>query len=202
MRTHGWSGRTPADDAEAVERIVTAAAEMIDHGAADASILQVAKRLGVSRATVYRYFPDTQSLIKATVQRAADEFLTGLAADLAGITDPAQACVEGIVLTLQRLREHRRFRLLFADTARGQHLSVVTSPEAIAAGRQIIDQFDVAWHPLGWSADDMNELVELMLRMVQSQLTDPGPRTPAELRRYLHRWMAPAVSALHPPVSD
>ncbi|MGV0625371.1 TetR/AcrR family transcriptional regulator [Mycolicibacter minnesotensis] len=200
MRTHGWAGYTPANDAEAVDRIVKAAADLIDGGMADVSILQVAKRLGVTRATVYRYFSDTPTLVKATLQRAAEEFMTGLGKSLAGITNPADAVVEGIALTLERLREHRRFQLLFSAPERGEYLPAVTSPEALSAGRGIVDQFDVDWNALGWSAADMDELVELMLRMVQSQLTDPGrpARTPAELRRFLHRWIGPAVIALHP----
>lgn len=177
-----------------------AAAELIDGGMTEVNILQVAKRLGVTRATVYRYFSDTPTLVKATLQRAAEEFMTGLGQALSGITNPADAVVEGIALTLERLREHRRFQLLFSAPERGQYLPAVTSPEALSAGRGIVDQFDVDWRASGWSATDMDELVELMLRMVQSQLTDPGHpvRSPSELRDFLHRWIAPAVIALHP----
>jgi len=201
VRTHGWGGSPPATDSEAVERITDAAAALIDRGVTDVSILQVAKHLGISRATVYRYFPDTTALVAATLQRTAEEFRAGLAVALAGITDPADAVVEGVALTLERLREHRRFQLVFSDPARGQYLPAITSPDALHAGRRIVDQFDVDWKSLGWSTADMDELVELMLRMVQSQLIDPGhpARTSTELRRYLHRWIAPAVIALHPP---
>ena len=41
------------------------------------------------------------------------------------------------------------------------------------------------------------QLVEQMLRSLQSFLVDPGapPRSGADLRRYLHRWVGPAVTA-------
>ena len=41
-----------------------------------------------------------------------------------------------------------------------------------------------------------NELVELMLRTLQSFIVDPGtpPRSARQLRRYLHRWIGPAVA--------
>lgn len=200
VRTHGWSGYTPADDNEAAERIITAAAELIDGGVTDISILQVAKSLGIARTTVYRYFPDAQAMVRATAERATQQFLDGLADGLAGISDPAEASIEAIALTTERLRAHRRFGLLFAMGGRGESLQVVTSSAALSAGRTIVGQFDVDWTARGWSPEEIDELVELMLRLVQSLLADPGEpqRSPGELRNYLHRWIAPAITALHP----
>ena len=63
MRTHGWSGATPADDDEAIARILDAARRRIDLSGKDFGISDVAKDVGVTRQTVYRYFPSTESLL-------------------------------------------------------------------------------------------------------------------------------------------
>jgi AcrR family transcriptional regulator len=61
MRTHGWSGSAPATDDEAISRILDAASKAIDARGADFSISDVARTLGVTRQTVYRYFPSTDA---------------------------------------------------------------------------------------------------------------------------------------------
>ncbi|WP_425302000.1 hypothetical protein [Nocardia wallacei] len=38
MRTHGWSGATPGDDDEAVQRILAAAAAALDRSGAEFTI--------------------------------------------------------------------------------------------------------------------------------------------------------------------
>ena len=88
MRTHGWSGSAPASDEEAVARILAAASRAIDTQGADISIADVARTLGVTRHTVYRYFPSTDALSIAAATNVATGHLDRLADHLAGITDP------------------------------------------------------------------------------------------------------------------
>src|SRR5580693_5747690 len=56
-----------AERQEATRRRITAAAIALHEavGPAEASISAIAKRAGVQRLTVYRHFPDTESLLKA-----------------------------------------------------------------------------------------------------------------------------------------
>src|ERR1700709_2884592 len=100
MRTHGWSGSAPATDEEAIARILAAAGKAIDERGADISIADVARTLGVTRQTVYRYFPSTDALLQAAAVRSANEYLERLAGHLAGGNDPVDAVVEGIAPTL------------------------------------------------------------------------------------------------------
>lgn len=191
-RTHGWSGNAPSDDEAAVRRIVRAAGELIDEGAVEPTILHVAKRLGVTRQTIYRYFTSTEELWRATAEDATTDFLADLAEHMRGITDPAEAVVEGVARTLENLRANRRFGLFFRGPTPDQILTEVTSTTAITLGRALLDESDVQWD--GWGDDDRDELVEHMLRTLQSFIIDPGhpPRTGAQLRAYLRRWIAPA----------
>ena len=112
MRTHGWSGAAPASDDEAIARILDAASKAIDARGADFSIADVARTLGVTRQTVYRYFPSTDALLVAAAVHAADDFLDRLAAHLQGITDPAEAVTEGIATALEWLPKDKHLGLL------------------------------------------------------------------------------------------
>src|SRR5688500_18647487 len=72
MRTHGWSGRPPRDDAEARARILAAARRrMAESGSTGTS--EVAEILGVTRQTVYRYFRSTEELLNAAAMDAVTE---------------------------------------------------------------------------------------------------------------------------------
>jgi AcrR family transcriptional regulator len=196
MRTHGWSGAAPGSDEEAISRILDAAERTIDERGADLGIADVARRLGVTRQTVYRYFPSTEALLEATAMRAAGGFLDQLAADLRGLTDPAEAVVEGIARTLERLPGETHVGLLLSPGRVSPHTAEVTSDTAIAFGHSILQRFDVDWAGHGIDDERLDELAEHMLRTLQSFIIDPGrpPRTGENLRAYLRRWVAPALT--------
>lgn len=201
MRTHGWSGATPVDDEEAVERIVEAARRQIDRRGAAMSIADVARDLGVTRQTVYRYFPSTEALLFATAVVEANPYLDRLAAHLDGIHDPAEAVVEAIAHTLERLPKEKYLGLLMTPGRAGAHSADVTSDVALAFGRSIIERLDVDWSSVGIRGRKLDALVEYMLRILQSFVIDPGrpPRQGDELRGWLRDWVAPAIVRHRPP---
>ena len=198
MRTHGWSGSAPASDEEAVARILAAASKAIDTHGADISIADVARTLGVTRQTVYRYFPSTDALLSAAATNAASSYLDRLADHLAGITDPADAAVEGIASTLEWLPRDKHVGLLLGPDRAGAFSADVTSDVAVDFARTMLGRFDVNWAGLGYTDADLDELAEHLLRIIQSFVIDPGrpPRTGPQLRRYLRRWVAPALTAV------
>src|SRR5690348_6350899 len=103
MRSHGWAGNTPSSDTEAIERILDAADKIIDERGSAMRIADVARVLGVTRQTVYRYFPGTQALLVASAMRSADGFLDRMAAHLRGVTDPVVAITEGMAFAVEEL---------------------------------------------------------------------------------------------------
>lgn len=196
MRRHGWSGNIPADDEEAVARILTATRRAIDERGT-VSVSQVASTLGVTRQTIYRYFPTHEALLGATALSAVEGFLDRLAAHLGSITDPTEAVVEGIAYTFEQLAHDRYLSLVFQPGKASAFTAGVTSDIAISFGRSILQRFEVDWGAAGFADAGLDELVEVMLRTLQSLIVDPGrpPRTGAELRRFLQDWVAPAVRA-------
>jgi AcrR family transcriptional regulator len=195
VRTHGWSGSAPATDEEAIARILDAAGKAIDARGADVSIADVARTLGVTRQTVYRYFPSTESLLVAAAVHAATDFLDRLATHLQGITDPVEAVTEGIATALEWLPKDKHIGLLIVPGRADAHTESVTSDVAVQFANSMLRRFDVDWSGLGFSDADLDELAEHLLRIIQSFVVDPGrpPRQGAELRDYLRRWVGSAV---------
>jgi AcrR family transcriptional regulator len=196
MRTHGWSGSAPASDEEAISRILDAASRAIDERGADFSISDVARTLGVTRQTVYRYFPSTDALLIAAAVHAASGFIDRLAVHLRGITDPSDAIAEAVATVLEWLPQDKHLGLLIMPGQPSPHTESMTSDVALDFGHAMVRKFDVDWAGLGYSDADLSELVEHLLRVIQSFVIDPGrpPRQGAELRKYLRRWVGGALT--------
>ena len=195
MRTHGWSGAAPASDDEAIARILDAASKAIDVKGADFSITDVARTLGVTRQTVYRYFPSTDALLVAAAVRTAGDFLDRMATHLQGITDPTDAVAEAVATALEWLPKDKHLGLLIEPGRLNPHTESVTSDIAQDFAHSMIRRFDVDWAALGYTDADLDELAEHLLRIIQSFVIDPGrpPRRGEELRDYLRRWVGSAV---------
>ncbi|MGH3725222.1 MAG: TetR/AcrR family transcriptional regulator [Mycobacterium sp.] len=198
MRRHGWSGDLPTDDEAAAARIVSAARDAVDAQSV-VSISEIAQSLGVTRQTVYRYFPTLESLLQATAISAVGGFLDRLAEHLRHIADPTEAVVEGIAYTLEQLTQDRYLSLVLQPGKASAYAAGVTSEASIAFGRSMLERYNVDWAAAGFTSDALNELVEFMLRIVLSFVVDPGgpSRHGDELRGYLYRWVSPAVQARH-----
>jgi AcrR family transcriptional regulator len=196
VRTHGWSGSAPATDEEAIARILDAAGQAIDAQGAEFSIADIARTLGVTRQTVYRYFPSTDALLVAAAVHAASGFQDRLATHLRGITDPADAVAEALATTLEWLPEDKHLGLLLMPGRPNPHTESVTSDVAQDFAHSMLRQFDVDWAGLGYTDKDLDQLAEHLLRIIQSFVIDPGrpPRRGNELRDYLRRWVGAAVT--------
>ena len=196
MRTHGWSGSAPATDDEAVARILAAAGKAIDERGADVGIADVARTLGVTRQTVYRYFPSTDALLVAAATHAASDFLERLAAHLEGLTDPVDATAEAIATALEWLPKDKIIGLLVVPGQANAHIESVTSEVALQFANAMLRRIDVDWAALGFTDAELDELAEHLLRIIQSFVLDPGhpPRSPSEQRAYLRRWVGGAIT--------
>ncbi|MEZ0340565.1 TetR/AcrR family transcriptional regulator [Mycobacterium sp. pV006] len=196
MRTHGWSGAKPASDDEAAARILAAAGKAIEEHGADFSLSDVARTVGVTRQTVYRYFPSTEALLVAAAVQAVDEFLDRLTAHLAGVQDPVDAVTEAVATALEWLPREKYMGLLVVP-GRTRHVESVTSDVALRFARTMVDRLDVDWTAAGLGDDDLDELAEHLLRIIQSFVVDPGrpPRSGTRLRAYLRRWVGNTVKS-------
>lgn len=196
MRSHGWSGNTPASDEEAIARILDAANKIISERGSAMRIADVARDLGVTRQTVYRYFPGTEALLVATAMRSADGFLDQMALKLKGMTDPVLAMVEGVAFGIEQLAAHSQIDVILSQRDRSGHSSNFMSDTALTFGLSMLHKLDVDWEQHGFDEAGLQELSEFSLRILYSFLADPGrpERSGADLRRYLTRWLGPAIA--------
>ncbi|SEG92820.1 DNA-binding transcriptional regulator, AcrR family [Thermomonospora echinospora] len=203
-RTHGWRGDQPGDDVEARGRIIEATMRCIDRYGAKTRLADVAKELGVTRQTVYFYFAGTEELLVAAAQHAVGDFLDRLAAHVAPISGDAEILAEGMLHTIQELPNDPYLGILLASGHTGTFTQSITSPTAMALGRMILTRFDIDWTARDYTATDLDELVELMLRLLQSFVIDPGhpPRSPEEFRAYLRRWFSRLLHSPSPATAD
>ena len=194
VRTHGWSGAKPASDDEAVARILEAAGKAIEERGADFSISDVARTVGVTRQTVYRYFSSTEALLVAAAVHAVDGFLDRLAAHLVGVTDPPEAVTEAVATALEWLPREKYIGLIMAPGG-STHVQSVTSDIALRFARDMVGRLDVDWTAAGFDEAELDQLSEHLLRIIQSFVLDPGrpPRRGAELRSYLRQWVGNAL---------
>ncbi|OBK82455.1 TetR family transcriptional regulator [Mycolicibacter heraklionensis] len=195
VRSHGWSGNTPASDEEAIDRILNAADDIIAERGTSMRIADVARTLGVTRQTVYRYFPSTDALLLGTAMRSGNGFLEQLATRVRGITDPVAAMVEGVAFGIEQIGEDEQIRAMLTTRTLGGISASITSDTALAFGRSMLHRFEVDWEENGFDAAALDELAEFCLRILHSFVIDRGhaPRDPAKLREYLARWLGPAI---------
>ncbi|MHB9757228.1 TetR/AcrR family transcriptional regulator [Streptomyces sp. BYX5S] len=197
MGHHGWGGRPPASDAEARQRIIDATARCIDrHGVTKTTLSDVAGELGVTRQTVYRHFSGVGDIIAEVAAQGAESFVDLMIAHLQGITDPAEAVVEGMVFCVRTIPTEPRLSLLLQrgdTTAFGRG---ATTSDTLTYGAKMLQRFPVDWAAAGIGEDDLDGLAEIIMRLLTSLLEHPGetPRDEDRLRAFLDRWLAPALS--------
>lgn len=195
MRSRGWAGSTPDSDEEAIARILDAVDEVVAEYGPAIRLADVARTLGVTRQTVYRYFPNADALLIASAMRAADGFIDQLAAHARGLRDPVTAVVESVAFGIEHLSGDPQLESLLSRRQDGGALTSLTSDTATAFCLSILRRLDVDWHLHGFDDAALGELAEMILRTVQSILTDPGhpPRDSSALRRFVTRWLGPAI---------
>lgn len=199
MRTHGWGGRVPNNDEEAIARIIAAGRDLIDEKRSPATLADVARRLDVTRQTVYRYFANADELLSAIAMEMIDGFVDRVADRLRGHDEPSDAVVEGVLVVLDELPGDPYVSLLVAaDRLSLATLGRLTSPSSLHLARSVIDRLDVDWDTHGFSDTDLTDLAEILLRTIASLILDQGGehRTTEDLRRFLYRWVGPAVASM------
>ncbi|OBG27795.1 TetR family transcriptional regulator [Mycobacterium alsense] len=195
MRSRGWAGSTPASDEEAIARILDAVDEVVaEHGPA-IRLADVARKLGVTRQTVYRYFPNADALLIASAMRAVDGFIDQALERASGQNDPVIAVVECVSFGIENLVGDPQLENLLTRRQEGEDVISLTSDTAIAFCLSAFHRLEVDWTLHGFDDIALRELAEMTLRTAQSLLTDPGQRQRdgIALRRFVARWLGPAI---------
>jgi AcrR family transcriptional regulator len=196
-------GEPPLD--EAGERILAATVEQIeDFGVRRFTVDDLARRLGVSRVTIYRRFAKKSSLLDAALMFELRRLLGDIDAAVARCETLEERLVEGFVHSLTMLREHRLLnRLLRTEPELILPLLTVRGGPAIAASREFVAGFartEVARGGIELSEEQIEALSELLARAVLSFLLTPdsalGLETPGQIRGFAQLYLAPVLAAM------
>jgi AcrR family transcriptional regulator len=175
---------------------VDATVRCIDrHGVTKTTLSDVATELGVTRQTVYRHFGRINDIIGEVAAQGAESFVDRLIAHLQGITDPADAVVEGMVFCVRTIPTEPRLSLLLQLGDSSAFGRGATTRDTIAYGAEMLQRYPVDWAAAGIGEDDLNGLAEIIMRLLTSLLQHPSepPQDEAHLRALLTRWLAPAL---------
>ncbi len=113
-------------------------------------------------------------------------------------TDPVAWIVEAVAIPIEWLPSRPRMTLLL-DAGRAELFArSMTSPVAVEMMRQEFRRSTIDWTGLGFRRADIDEVIEVMLRLIASMLIDPPdpPWSTARLRRFIGRWIGPAVERI------
>lgn len=195
MRSRGWAGVTPASDAEAIARILDAVDEVVAERGPAIRLADVARKVGVTRQTVYRYFPNADALLIASAMRAVDGFIDQVVEHVRDVKDPVTAIVESVSFGVENLAGDPQLESVLTGRQEGEAVTSLTSDTAKTFCLSVFHRLDIDWELHGFDIAAIEELAEMTLRTVQSILTDPGqpPRDRIALRRFVARWLGPAI---------
>jgi AcrR family transcriptional regulator len=190
---------------ETGERILEAAAgQAEDFGLRRFTMDDVARRVGVSRVTVYRYFPRKDRLVEAVLMHELRRFLAAVDAAVEPYETVEERLVEGFVFTLTLLRKHRLLNRLLRTEPELILPSLTTKgAPVLEAGREFIARFahqEAEEGRLALSDEDVQGVSEMLARAVLSFLLTPdsvlGMRTPQEIRRFAEHYLTPILRGL------
>ena len=186
-------------DRTARNRILDATlAAAADHGIARLSVGDVAHLAGLSRQTLYKYFPSKQALVSEAVAREAADVVRQVVSAAEQFDDPGEALFAGVFTTLSVARDHPLLdRLLRTEPE--SILSVLIAPDGPVVGlaRTAIDEItasrfaEVAPARRAVAAD-------ALARLLVSYAVGPPDVPPEELARSLTSMIIGGVLAPGP----
>jgi AcrR family transcriptional regulator len=196
----------PSTD-ETTERILGAAlAQAEDFGLRRFTMDDVARRTGVSRVTVYRYFPRKDQLLDAILMVELRRFLRRLDRAVRDEPGPVEKVVEGLVFSMTYLRGHRLLQRLLRTEPELllPHLTLDGGP-AIAAAREFVARHTreaIAAGDLALREEDIDGHAELLVRIALSFVIAPQSvidiDDPDVIRDFTRRYLEPVIAALRP----
>ncbi|GAA1968534.1 TetR/AcrR family transcriptional regulator [Amycolatopsis minnesotensis] len=199
------SSATPGD--ENSDRILGAAlAQAEDFGLRRFTVDDVARRVGLSRVTIYRYFPKKDQLLNALIMRELRRFLTKADAVIAAQPTPEAKLVEGLKFCVTFLRNHRLLNRLLRTEPEFilPHLTVKAGPFLGAARNWIagLMRAEIAAGQLTLPDEDIEAAAELLARTVLSLVLTPDTVLPVDSaegqQRLADLYFTPIVHTLRP----
>ena len=150
-------------------------ATMADHGIARLSLEDVARRAGLSRQTVYRYFPSKRGLVEATVLREEEVFIANMVSAAGRQRELESALRAAIEAAMRTGQAHALLNRLLA-TEPESLVALVTTDRGpvLSAARQALQEILSGWLPRVPKARLMMA-ADAVARLLVSYVVNPPP---------------------------
>jgi len=197
MRKAPWGGLSPpGDDAEARRRLLEATRRCIERfGPERVTLGDVAEEAGVTRPTVYRYFDTGEDLLRAAFLVATGGILERMVAHARSFPDVGERLVEAFVYAWREIPADPHLGPIFAGGEEGRRArpNLLSDLSLEVASRSLRSLSDDA---TAFEPEEPDEFVELLIRLLESFLLEPGPRPrdADQLRAFLRRWVLPMTA--------
>jgi AcrR family transcriptional regulator len=170
------------------------------YGTAKTTVDDIARRAGVSRATVYRAFPGGRDeILSAVVDTEMARLFSALGVCLGEASNLTDALVVGIVEASSRIRNHAALAYLVANEPEVVlgHLAFDESDRLLTTASRFTAPFLARW----MTPDEAGRVAEWATRIVLSYAIAPSAGTDltdeVAARRLVTTFVIPGIEALH-----
>jgi AcrR family transcriptional regulator len=169
-------------------------------GVAKTTAADIARTVGVSRATLYRRFGSHEAIFLAVLTRESQAMAADAEAHLARIEDPLERILEGMMFCIEQIGRRPVHAAVFggdsAAWAAGQAIRVEALRRIGEAGVRPLLNASLSGGAV--SEPEMTDLVDWIIRILISYAAVPGSggRSSDEIRRQLATWFLPTFESV------
>jgi AcrR family transcriptional regulator len=179
------------------QRLLDAALEAATiHGITKLSMGDVARRAGLSRQTLYRYFPSKDALIAAVVSAQTTDLIGQVLGAAAPIDDPRRSLEAALLAALRLLRDHPLLdRLLRTEPESLLPLLTTEDSPAMSQVRAIVELLVAERAPATVDDDPvaLRRFADIVTRLIISYAVSAPDDPPEVVAHYLSMFLIPDV---------
>ena len=203
MKAPHWSGDIPANVDEARDRIVDAAVDLAEaRGLHRINIKLIAQLAGVSRTTVYAYFPDKEAILTHAFTQAAERAARQVESDIVDLDTAHAMLLEATIVGIRFVKQDRLLSLalrndFISSFVPGAALNELALANVVAGLSPLFNAFPEY-------RSEQFVIAEYISRVILSLVTIPSlmADTDRKLRQFVSAWLAgiipPEASAAAP----
>src|SRR5664280_128952 len=189
---------SPVDEGEAI--LDAAASCYLRLGVGKTTAADIAREVGISRATLYRRHGSHEAIFLAVLTRESEEMAAAARMHLADVSDPSARILEGMLFAIGEIQTRPVHAAVFGGDSAAWAATQAIREEAL---RRIGDagvrpMLAPALADGTLTEEAMADLSDWIMRILISFAAVPGEggRHPYEIRRQLSTWSLPAFDHL------
>jgi AcrR family transcriptional regulator len=185
---------TPKGNAT-ITRIIDCAIDSIINGGADVVMTDIGRITGLSRTTLYRYFPTREALLEGVLEETGHRFEDSLRSAVAARPGPAIRIEVMAAFMAEQIR-HGPYRQIFkSDPAFMLKLIERTMPQALDLAAFALEPLFAMSAALTGRAPDRDLICQLCVRFFTSLIVLPAPAPTGDLEETFRNMLRSALSA-------